>query len=154
MTHPIPILLALLACSESPVPKSADVKTPAPVAATAAAPAAPAGPDGPESIQVPVIAAISTDAAVIAEGEKVFGARGCGACHQFETKVVGPALSGVLTRRSTTWVERMVADPEIMTKQDPVAKDLFRASMVQMTKQGVTAEEMPKLIAYIKAKGG
>lgn len=147
-------LILMFACGGSP-----EVQAPPaapPPAAPAAAPAAPAavGPEGPTSIAVPEIAAVSTDPAEIAAGEAVWGARGCGGCHAWGSKLVGPDLTGIFTRRPIPWVERMVLEPERMVKEDPVAKDLFRSLMVQMPKQGVTPEELPKLLAYIKSKGG
>ena len=112
------------------------------------------GPDGPESIAVSPPASISTDPDIIKAGEAVWGARGCGGCHTFGSKLVGPDLVGVTQRQSLTWITRMVSEPEQMTKLDPVARELFKAAMVQMPKQGVTAEELPKLLAFIKSKGG
>jgi hypothetical protein len=41
-----------------------------------------------------------------------------------------------------------------MIKRDPVAKDLFKTHMTAMPKQGITDEELPKLLAYVKSKGG
>lgn len=146
------LLILLIACGggSTPAPVASPVvSTPAP---TPAPPAVVVGPDGPDSIAVTPIASLSTDAAVIAEGEALFGAKGCGACHKFGEKLVGPDLKGVTARRSTTWLQRMISEPELMTKQDPVAKDLLKTTMVQMTKQGVSQEEMPKLLAFLKSK--
>lgn len=103
---------------------------------------------------MPLIASVSTTSADVQAGHEVWEARGCGGCHNFGTKLVGPDLVGVTTRRSVPWVERIIADPEAMTKRDPVAKDLFRSHMVQMPKQGVTDAELPQVIAYIRSKGG
>ena len=47
----------------------------------------------------------------------------------------------------------MVKYPDRMTKQDPVAKDLFRAHMVQMTDQGVPEADLEALVAYLHAAG-
>lgn len=144
--------LALTACGGGDAPTAA---APAkPVASTPAAPAAEVGPDGPDSIKVAAIAEISTDPAVVAAGLTTFTDKGCGGCHKFGEKVVGPDLKGVFSRRSTTWVERMVADPGVMVKQDPQAKKLLRELMVEMPKQGVSDAEMPTLLAYIKSQGG
>ena len=147
------ILLFALACSSEPAAPPA-----APVAAPTApaAPAAPAavGPDGPESIAVPALTAISTDAAEVAAGENIWGARGCGGCHAFGSKLVGPDLTGLTSRRSLPWTMRQIAEPEKMTREDPQSKKLLGEYMVQMPRQGVTPEELPKLLAYIKAKGG
>ncbi len=143
------LLMLLVACGGG---AASAPSTPAPAPPVAAPAPVAVGPDGPETIAVPPLASISTDPADIAAGEAVFTAKGCGACHKFGEKLVGPDLAGVTARRSPTWIERMVSEPEIMTKQDPVAKDLFRTLMVQMTKQGVPPEDLPKLIAFLKSK--
>lgn len=151
----IAVLLSLLvACGGGEQKPAEPSATPAaPAAPAPAAPAVEVGPDGPTSIAVPSLDAVSTDAADIAAGEAIWGTRGCGGCHDFGKKVVGPDLSGLLTRRTLPWVERMVMEPEKMVKDDPTAKDLFKTHMVQMPKQGVTAEELPKLLAYLKSRG-
>lgn len=164
----IPLLALLVACGGGDKDASTPSTTappapsqPAPpsqpsgtAAAPAAAPAETVGPEGPADIAVPEIASISTDAAVAAEGEKIWNARGCGGCHQFGAKLVGPDLVGVTGRRPLVWIERMVLHPDEMLKRDPTAKDLFKTHMTPMPKQGVTDEELPKLLAYIKSKGG
>ena len=40
-----------------------------------------------------------------------------------------------------------------MTKQYPVAKDLFKQTMVQMTDQGVPEADLQALISYLHAEG-
>ncbi len=158
------LALGLVACGggEQPAatPSSAAPTAANPAAKASAPPAAtppantPVGPDGPESIPVPSIAEIPTDAGAIAEGEKVFNAKGCGGCHQFGSKLVGPDLVGLYARRSTPWVGRMVLAPDQMVKLDPQAKKLLAELMVPMPDQNVSDEELPKLLAYIKSKGG
>lgn len=146
-------LLLLIACGGGSTPApSAPAPAPAPAAPAPPPPAAVVGPDGPESIAITPIAALPTDPAAIAEGEALFGSKGCGACHKFGEKVVGPDLKGVTARRTVPWLQRMIAEPELMTKQDPVAKEMYRSMMVQMSKQGVSDAEMPNLIAYLKSK--
>jgi mono/diheme cytochrome c family protein len=110
------------------------------------------GPDGPTDLSVPTFGAIPTDADSIAKGQAVFDAKGCGGCHAFGKKVVGPDLLGVGDRRSPTWIGRMVLHPEQMTKEDPTAKGLYRTLMVQMTNQGVPEADLPYLIAYITSQ--
>ena len=144
------LIMLLSACStEAPVAPP----TPAPVATPTPAPVVAVGPDGPASIKVPVLT-LPSDPTAVAAGEKVFAARGCGSCHQFGSKLVGPDLLGVLTRRSLLWTEKMIMAPDVMIKEDPVAKDLYRSMMTPMPKQGVTEEELPNLLAFIKSKGG
>ncbi|MDP2312896.1 MAG: cytochrome c [Pseudomonadota bacterium] len=156
------LLLAILLAAQvgcgggTPAATTAPPKAQAATGATAAAPApaAAVGPDGPLTITVPALAGIPDDAASVADGEKAFAARGCGACHAFGSKLVGPDLVGITTRRSLPWIERMILAPDVMIKEDPVAKDLYRSHMTPMPKQGVTNEELPKLLAFVKSKGG
>ena len=148
------LALALLAgCGGNGQPEA---QAPAPAEAPApAAPAeAPPSPDGPADLAVPDVSTVSTDPAVIAKGEAAFNARGCGACHAFGSKLVGPDLTGVAERRTPTWIARMIRHPEQMTKRDPVAKDLFKTHMTQMTNQQVTDEELPAMIAFLASKKG
>ena len=125
-------LLLLIACSQTP--------------------AAPVDPT--ENLIVPKIASIATDSKSINAGADVFSARGCGGCHAFGHKVVGPDLVGVTSRRTIIWIEKMVLYPSEMTATDPVAKQLLRDHMVQMPDQGVTDDEIKLLLAYIKSQGG
>lgn len=149
------LVLGLVACGGGEKP-AAEATPPAaaPAAPAAPAPAAEVGPDGPADLAVPALAEISKDPAVVAEGEKVWNARGCGGCHQFGAKLVGPDLVGLGQRRSIPWTARMIQHPDEMIKRDPVAKDLYRSHMTPMPKQGVTDEDLPKLLAYIQSKGG
>jgi cbb3-type cytochrome oxidase cytochrome c subunit len=110
------------------------------------------GPDGPAALAVPDLGTLSTDAAVIAQGETVFAAKGCNACHAWGSKLVGPDLTGVTDRRTVLWVERMIRHPDVMTKEDPVAKGLLRTHMVQMPNQGVSDEDLPALVAFLNSK--
>lgn len=145
-----PLLLLLTACAGTP---AADRAAPAPTSAPAApAPKAEVGPDGPTHLAIPEIGAPSSDPAVIAQGEAVFNAKGCGGCHAFGSKLVGPDLTGITDRRTVAWTARMIRHPDAMTKEDPVAKAMFRELMVQMPDQGVSDGELPALIAFLHAK--
>lgn len=149
------LILFLVACGGSaPSPSAPEAaKTPAPAAAPAApAPAAEVGPDGPTSIALPANLTLSTDAAVIAEGEKVFTAKGCNACHAWGSKLVGPDLTGVTTRRTVPWVARMIKSPEKMIKEDPQGKKLFAEFMTPMANQNVSDEDLVKLLSFLDSK--
>lgn len=142
----------LVACGGDPAP-AVPPPTAAPVPAPVAAPVA-VGPDGPDSIAVPAglpktSAELASDDATLKAGEATFTAKGCGACHKFGGKLVGPDLVGVGDRRSPTWLARMILKPEVMIKEDPVAKQLFAEAMTPMANQGVPEAELVPLLAYI-----
>ncbi|MCK6528406.1 cytochrome c [Myxococcota bacterium] len=146
---PFAALIALGGCGGSTDGTGSSTAPPTPVA-PAASPAAEApSPDGPADLAIPDVSSLPTDAASLARGKSVFDGKGCGACHAFGSKLVGPDLTGLKERRSTPWLARMIRHPEQMTKRDPVAKDLFRTHMVQMTDQRIDDEDLKLLLAYL-----
>lgn len=102
--------------------------------------------DGPRAAESPV------DAAMAAKGEQLFSTKGCTACHAFGKKATGPDLAGVAQRRTAKWIEAQILHPDVMTKQDPIAKELFAKHMLQMPKQGLTAEEAAAVVEFFKQK--
>ncbi len=94
----------------------------------------------------------------VAEGKEIFQAKGCGACHTIGGgRLVGPDLKGVTKRRSREWLEKWIVSPDTMLYSDPIAKKLLEQYMVPMPNQGVTKEEVKKLIEYLEhedKKGG
>jgi hypothetical protein len=115
---------------------------------------APPGPDGPADIAVPDLGPLVTDPAGLAKGEAAFAAKGCSSCHAWGSKLVGPDLTGVTDRRSVTWVERMIRHPDVMTKRDPIAKELLKTHMVQMPDQKVNDEELAMIVAFLDSHKG
>lgn len=116
-------------------------------------PAVATGPDGPASIAVPKIE-VSVAQADIDKGKATFAAKGCVVCHKVgEGKLVGPDLQGVLARRTTVWVEKMILKPELMIANDDAAKELFRSSLVPMVNQQVDpVNELPFILSYLQSE--
>ncbi len=84
-------------------------------------------------------------------GEKLFQLKACSACHAFGVKKSGPDLTGVSMRRTAAWMEQQILHPDVMVKQDPIARDLFAKFMLQMPNQGLTAEQAKDVIEYLKS---
>tara|TARA_R100001369_G_scaffold91615_1_gene133437 strand:- start:983 stop:1486 length:504 start_codon:yes stop_codon:yes gene_type:complete len=75
----------------------------------------------------------------------------CTACHKADRKFIGPAPTGILERRSPEWIMNMILNPEVMVKEDPVAKALlieFNGS--PMANQGLTEDEARKILEYFR----
>ena len=75
----------------------------------------------------------------------------CTACHKAEKKFIGPSPKGILERRSPEWVMNMILNPEVMVKEDPLAKDLlmeFNGS--PMANQNLTEEEARAVLEYFR----
>ena len=152
----IAALAATVGCTKAPEPAPSAAPAPAATdpAAAAAAPAGEVGPDGPTTIAVPAKLDELVTAADAKKGEEVWNAKGCKACHNLtDVKLVGPGLAGVTKRRSLAWMGRMILKPEVMIKEDPVAKKLFAAHMTPMGNQNVdAATDLPNLLAFLKTK--
>ena len=85
-------------------------------------------------------------------GEKVFQEKGCSACHAFGVKKSGPDLAGVSKRRTVEWIENQILHPDVMVKEDPIARGLFAQFALQMPKQGLTPEQAKDVVEYLKAQ--
>jgi len=92
------------------------------------------------------------DEALAEQGEKLFQTKGCSACHAFGKKVTGPDLAGVTQRRTAVWIENQILHPEVMTKEDPIARELFAKHSLQMPNQKLTESEARAVIEYFKHK--
>jgi len=101
---------------------------------------------GPRAAEAPV------DAAMAARGEELFKTKGCSACHAFGTRLSGPDLAGVATRRTTAWMEQQILHPEVMTKEDPISRQLMATYALQMPNQGLTPDEAKAVIEFLKSK--
>ncbi|WP_190811468.1 cytochrome c [Flagellimonas sp. S3867] len=90
------------------------------------------------------------DTAMSEEGKAVFEQM-CLACHRIGKKFIGPAPNGILERRSPEWVMNMILNPEVMVKEDPLAKELlmeFNGS--PMANQGLTEEQARAVLEYFR----
>ena len=106
---------------------------------------------GLATLKVPDVA-FSTAQPDIDKGKEVFAAKGCNGCHKIGGgKLVGPDLKGVTARRDKQWIAKMILRPDLMIKEDPTAKDLFKTFMTPMPNQGVPEADLPALMSYLKA---
>lgn len=75
----------------------------------------------------------------------------CTACHKLGEKFVGPPPNGILNRRSPEWVMNMILNPEVMLKEDQLAKDLFMEfNGAPMANQGLTQEEARSILEFFR----
>ena len=99
---------------------------------------------GPRAGEIPI------DEASVEQGQALFKSKGCTACHGFGVKLTCPDMKGVSMRRTTAWMEQQILHPEVMTKQDPIAHDLYAKFALQMPNQGLTPEQATAVIEYLK----
>ena len=84
------------------------------------------------------------------KGKELFSAKGCNACHAFGKRVTGPDLAGVSKRRTAVWMEHQILEPEVMTKEDPISRQLLGTYATQMPNQRLTPPEARAVIEYFK----
>jgi len=90
------------------------------------------------------------DPTLAAKGEEVFNAN-CTACHKIDRKFIGPAMEGVVDRRAPEWIMNMILDPELMVKEDPIARQLLMDyNGSPMANQGISEEDARALLEYFR----
>lgn len=98
---------------------------------------------------------ISTDPAVIKEGEALFN-NNCKSCHAVKRKLVGPALAGVEGRApSIQWIISWVKNPaKVIASGDAYAVKIYeeygKAQMTAFT--AFKDEQVLSILAYVKAE--
>ncbi len=112
--------------------------------APAEAPAAPAemaeAPSGP------------VDQTLANQGEALFTSRGCAGCHQLDTRMIGPAVGDVTTRRSYEWIVAMILRPDSMITSDADAKALYEEYGTPMVNMGATADDARAIYEYLRSQ--
>ncbi|PHQ56746.1 MAG: cytochrome C [Lutibacter sp.] len=91
------------------------------------------------------------DEAMVAEGKELFKLK-CSACHKVSKRVVGPAMLGITERRSPEWIMNMILNPEVMVKENPIAKKLLAEYLAPMANQNLTEKEARAILEYFRTK--
>lgn len=89
------------------------------------------------------------DPALAATGEEIF-TTSCTACHKMDARHVGPALHDVVTRRNPAWIMNMILNPDVMVKEDPIAKDLLAEYLSPMANQNLTEDQARAVLEYFR----
>ena len=99
-------------------------------------------------ITAPIVLA-PIDAHLAKEGKELFEPR-CGSCHKPNERYVGPALGGVVGRRTPEYVMNMMLAPDSMVARHPEAKKLFATFMLAMPNLGLTPEQAREVLEYLR----
>lgn len=146
LTKVLPILiLTLAACAKGPDAPAANSAAGSP-ATSDLTPWQLANGVGPIT-EASVLEAMDRDE--VAEGKKRFE-QVCASCHKANERYVGPALGGVVGRRTPQYVMNMILAPDTMVARHPEAKQLFASFMLQMPKLGLTPEQAQEVMEYLR----
>jgi len=92
------------------------------------------------------------DKTLVISGKNTF-ANKCMACHSIDTKIIGPALSGMLNRRTPEWIMNMILSPDLMIKEDPDAIALLKEyNNIPMMPLGLTDQEAREVLEYLRTE--
>ena len=83
-------------------------------------------------------------------GEKLFNQL-CTSCHMINEDYIGPAMSGILGRRSPEWIMNMILNPIQMLEEDPIAIELLEEyDFEYMYNQNLLEEEVREILEYFR----
>ena len=83
-------------------------------------------------------------------GEKLFNQL-CTSCHIINEDYIGPAMSGILDRRSPEWIMNMILNPIQMLEEDPIAIELLeKYNFEYMYNQNLLEEESREILEYFR----
>lgn len=89
------------------------------------------------------------DHELAAKGKEVYEQM-CTACHKVDKKFIGPAPKDILNRRSPEWIMNMILNPDVMVKEDPIAKALLAEYLSPMSNQNLTEEQARSILEYFR----
>ncbi|RPI17120.1 MAG: cytochrome c [Ignavibacteriae bacterium] len=92
----------------------------------------------------------SIDKNLVTKGEQIFTSK-CSACHKMNERLVGPPLKDITKRRKPEWIMNMILNPQQMTQENAIAKELFATYLIQMTFQDVSHDDARALLEYFRA---
>lgn len=89
------------------------------------------------------------DNTLAAKGKEVFKAK-CTACHKNKKRYIGPAITGVINRRSPEWIMNMILNPEGMIKENPTAMALLKEYSAPMANQNLNEDEARAILEFFR----
>ena len=91
------------------------------------------------------------NAELVAKGKDIFLMK-CDACHNMDSRMVGPPLGDVLENRSAAFVMNFILNPSGMARQHPEGKKLLAEYMTPMPFQNVSKDEARAIVEYLRTQ--
>lgn len=89
------------------------------------------------------------DTAMATKGEETFS-QYCMSCHLPKRRLTGPAMLGIMERRTPEWVMNMILNPEEMEAKDPIAKKMVEESGFRMLDQRLNEQQAREVLEYLR----
>lgn len=93
------------------------------------------------------------DDGLAARGEILFEDKICSDCHTLGEADIAPDLLGVMERRTQAWLTMQIADPEWMSQNDPITKQLIADFDMEMADLEVPEAEVELILHFLLREG-
>ncbi len=93
------------------------------------------------------------DDGLAARGEILFEDKICSDCHTLGEPDIGPDLPGVMERRTQAWLTMQITDPEWMSQNDPITKQLIADFDLEMADLEVPEAEVELILHFLLREG-
>lgn len=87
------------------------------------------------------------------EGKKLFGSKGCTACHHETTKIIGPAvnvIASIYTEKSGDIFKFLKGETEAIVDTDPAQVSIMKNNVDTMLK-GISDADLKNIVAYMQS---
>jgi len=92
----------------------------------------------------------SINKSLVEKGEKIFKTK-CVACHQLDTRLVGPPLRNVTKKNTPEFIMNYLLNTTDMQKKDPIMKKLVDEYKVIMPDQQLTKDDAREILEYLRS---
>lgn len=90
------------------------------------------------------------DEKLASKGKEIFESY-CSACHKMDKRYVGPPLENILERRTPEWVLNMILNPEVMVRENALARQVLEEYHgAPMANQNLSEEQARAILEYLR----
>lgn len=89
------------------------------------------------------------DQELAARGREIFEMK-CAACHNMDSRMVGPPLAGVTQVRTPEYLMNFILNPRENIEKHPIGQALLREYLTQMPNQNVDEEDARAIVEYLR----
>jgi cytochrome c5 len=89
------------------------------------------------------------DQSLVDQGRTVYEMK-CEACHNMESRMVGPAMGNITEQRSAEFIMNFILNPSGMIRDHPIGQELLEEYRTPMPYQNVDEAEARAILEYLR----
>jgi mono/diheme cytochrome c family protein len=90
------------------------------------------------------------DEKLASDGKEIFE-NYCSACHKLDKRYIGPPLENILDRRTPEWVMNMILNPEVMVRENALARQILEEYHgAPMANQNLTEDQARAILEFLR----